>query len=153
MKKEKFERPSWDKYFAKICEDVSKRSTCFHRQIGSLVVDDKHRIVSTGYNGVVRKAPHCDITGCIKDEQHIESGMGHGICPAVHAEQNALLQAGKLAKGSTLYLNAFPCKICARMIVNAGVAKVVASGEYTDKDGLKILEDAEVDVKRVEFKK
>ena len=75
-----------------------------------------------------------------------KSGEGHEWCTAVHAEQNALLQAGKAARGSSLYLNAFPCKICARMIVNAGIKRVVVSGEYTDKDGLGILKDVGVEV-------
>ena len=131
-------RPSWDEYFAKIAEDVGYRSTCIkpNRQFGAIVVNDAHEIVSTGYNGMVRGAPHCEDVGCIKDEMDIPSGMGHGVCPAVHAEQNALIQAGRLAKGCSLYLNAFPCKICARLIVNAGIKKVITSGEYTDKEGL-----------------
>ena len=147
-------RPSWDEYFAKIAEDVAARSTCIkdERQFGAIIVNDAHEIVATGYNGMVRGAPHCSEVGCIKDEMEIESGMGHGICPAVHAEQNALIQAGRVAKGCTLYVNAFPCKICARLIVNAGIKKVVISGEYSDKEGLKILEDANVEVKHVKVK-
>jgi dCMP deaminase len=139
-------RPTWDKYFAKIAEDIAARSTCTRHKFGAIIVNDRHEIVATGYNGVVRGAEHCDIIGCIKDKQKIKSGTGHEICPAVHAEQNALLQAGKLAKNCTLYLNAFPCKICARLIVNAGISKVITSGEYTDKEGLEILKKAGVEV-------
>jgi len=144
-------RPSWDEYFAKIAEDVSRRSTCTRkdRQFGAIIVNDSHEIVSTGYNGVVRGAAHCEDVGCIKDEMNIPSGTGHEVCPAVHAEQNALIQAGRLAKGCTLYLNAFPCKICARLIVNSGVKKVVTSGEYTDREGLEIMKAAGVEVKHV----
>lgn len=152
MEQQKFQRPPWDDYFAKICADVARRSTCFRRQLGAIVVNDKHEIVATGYNGVVRGAQHCDVTGCIKDIEKIESGMGHGICPAVHAEQNALLQAGRHSNGCTLYLNAFPCKICARLIVNAGIKSVVTSGDYTDKDGLKILQDSGIDMRQVVVK-
>ena len=139
-------RPSWDEYFAKIVEDVSRRSTCTRRQIGSLIVNNEHEIVSTGFNGNVRGAPHCDDIGCIKDEMSIPSGSGHDWCTAVHAEQNALLQAGKAAKGATLYVNGFPCKICARLIVNAGIKKVVISGEYTSKEGLDILSNAGIEM-------
>jgi dCMP deaminase len=143
---EKLVRPSWDEYFAKIVEDVALRSTCFKRQIGAIVVNKDHEIVATGFNGNVRGAPHCDKIGCIKDEMGLKSGEGHEWCTAVHAEQNALVQAGKASKGSTLYVNAFPCKICARLTVNSGIQKVVISGEYTDRDGLKTLADAGIEV-------
>ncbi len=139
-------RPSWDRYFAKITEDVAARSTCIRHKFGAVITNDKHEIVATGYNGVVRGAPHCEDIGCIKDKQNIESGMGHGICPAVHAEQNALIQAGRNSFGCTLYVNAYPCKICARLMVNAGIKRVVISGEYADRDGLKILEDAGIEI-------
>lgn len=141
-------RPTWDEYFAKIIEDVALRSTCTRHQFGAVIVSEKKEIISTGYNGPVRGAPHCDTIGCVKDENNIESGMGHGICPAVHAEQNALIQAGKLSIGSTLYINGFPCKICARLIVNAGITRVVASGEYSDEEGLEILRNADVEISR-----
>lgn len=145
-------RPSWDEYFSRIAVDVGARSTCTKagRQLGAVIVNDKREIVATGYNGVVRGADHCEATGCIKEERAIESGMGHGICPAVHAEMNALLQAGKQSRGSTLYVNAYPCKICARLIVNAGIATVVTSGDYTDTEGLGILKAAGVDIRHVE---
>jgi dCMP deaminase len=143
-------RPSWDVYFARIVENVATRSTCIRHQFGAVIVNPDKEIISTGYNGPVRGAPHCDVIGCIKDQNNIESGMGHGICPAVHAEQNALLQAGKQARGATLYVNGFPCKICARLMVNAGIARVVISGEYTDKEGLEILEAAGIEVVHVD---
>lgn len=141
-----YTRPSWDEYFAIIVVDVARRSTCFKRQIGALVVNRDREIVATGYNGPVRGAPHCWDVGCVKEEKGFKSGEGHEWCVAVHAEQNALLQAGKQARGSTLYLNAFPCKICARMIVNSGISRVVISGTYTDRDGLKILENSGIEV-------
>ncbi|HEX54647.1 MAG: cytidine deaminase [Candidatus Altiarchaeales archaeon] len=142
-------RPSWDYYFSKIARDVAERSTCIRHKIGAVIVNEDHEIVATGYNGVVRGAPHCDEIGCIKDKNDIPSGTGHEICPAVHAEQNALIQAGRLSKGCTLYVNAFPCKICARLIVNAGIKRVVTSGEYTDKEGLKILKEAGIIVSHI----
>jgi dCMP deaminase len=133
------ERPSWDEYFSKIALDVAERSTCMRHRFGAVIVNEKHEIVATGYNGVVRGASHCSEKGCIKNRLGIQSGTGHEICPAVHAEQNALIQAGRGALNCTLYVNAFPCKICARLIVNSGITRVVASGEYTDKEGLEIL--------------
>ncbi len=139
-------RPSWDEYFARLALDIAARSTCIRRQFGAIVVNDKKEIISTGYNGVVRGAQHCEEIGCIKDEMSIASGLGHGICPAVHAEQNALIQAGRLASGCTLYINGFPCKICARLIVNSGIKRVVVSGGYSDEEGLKILQAAGVEL-------
>jgi len=145
-------RPSWDHYYAKIADDVAARSTCIRHKFGAIIANDKHEIVATGYNGVVRGAPHCEDIGCIKDEQDIDSGMGHGICPAVHAEQNALIQAGRNSINCTIYINAYPCKICARLIVNSGIRRAVISGDYTDKDGLKILEDAGIEVVHLDLK-
>jgi dCMP deaminase len=139
-------RPSWDKYFLNIVDNIKTRSTCTRRQFGAIVVNDKREIISTGYNGVVRGAEHCEDVGCVKDEMKIESGMGHGICPAVHAEQNALIQAGRLAEGATMYLNGFPCKICARLIANAGVKRLVMGGDYSDEEGLKILKGARIEM-------
>ncbi len=139
-------RPSWDEYFLNIVDNVKTRSTCTRRHFGAIVVNEKKEIISTGYNGVVRTAEHCEDIGCIKDEMGVESGMGHGICPAVHAEQNALIQAGRLAEGATLYLNGFPCKICARLIVNSGIRKLVMRGDYSDDEGLKILKQARVEL-------
>ncbi len=150
---DKFIRPSWDEYFANIAGDIALRSTCFRRQIGALVVSQDHEIVASGFNGNVRGGKHCDEIGCIKEKMGFKSGEGNDWCTAVHAEQNALLQAGKQSRGATLYVNAFPCKICARLIVNSGIKKVVISGEYPDTDGLKTLETCGVEVKHVIFKK
>ncbi len=144
-------RPSWDVYFSEIARRVAARSTCTKRRIGAVIVNRKHEIVATGYNGVVRGAPHCIDIGCIKEEKNIASGTGHEICPAVHAEQNALIQAGRNSLNCTLYVNAFPCKICARLIINAGITKVVTSGEYTDREGLDILKNAGVAIIHVEL--
>lgn len=145
-------RPTWDEYFSKIANDVAARSTCIRHKYGAVIVNEKHEIIATGYNGVIRGAPHCEDIGCIKDKLKIPSGKGHDLCPAVHAEQNALLQAGKAALGATLYVNAFPCKICARLIVNAGIKRVVISGNYTDEEGLEILKGANIDVVELKLK-
>ena len=147
------ERPTWDEYFAKIAEDVASRSTCLRHRFGAVIVNEKHEIVATGYNGVVRGAGHCMDSGCIKNKLGIKSGTGHEICPAVHAEQNALIQGGRQSANCTLYVNAFPCKICARLIVNSGINSVVVSGEYTDKDGLEVLKAAGVIVTHMDMKK
>jgi dCMP deaminase len=149
----KIKRPSWDEYFSKIATDVALRSTCIRHQFGAVIANEKHEMMATGYNGVVRGAPHCSEVGCVKNLNNIKSGTGHEICPGVHAEQNALIQAGRNSVGCTLYINAFPCKICARLIVNSGIKRVVVSGEYTDKEGLDVLKNAGVVVSHIDMKK
>ncbi len=143
--KEKPERIPWDEYWMNIVNDVAKRSTCLRRQIGALVVKN-NAIISTGYNGAPRGFPHCLDVGCRRDKLNIASGERHEECVGVHAEQNALLQAGRDANSATLYANAFPCKICAKLIINAGIKNVVMSGEYSDKEGLEYLKMAGIEL-------
>ena len=139
--KENPKRIPCDDYWMNIVNDVAKRSTCLRRQIGALVVKNDV-IISTGYNGAPRGCPHCLDVGCRRDKLNIASGERHEECVGVHAEQNVLLQAGRGAEGAKLYVNAFPCKICAKLIINAGVKEVVISGEYSDRDGLEYLKKA-----------
>lgn len=129
----------------KIVNDVATRSTCLRRQIGALVVKD-NVIVSTGYNGAPKGFPHCLDVGCRRDKLNIASGERHEECVGVHAEQNALLQAGRDAESATLYVNAYPCKICAKLIINAGIIKVVITGDYSDKEGLEYLKIAGIEI-------
>lgn len=129
----------------KIVNDVATRSTCLRRQIGALVVKD-NVIVSTGYNGAPKGFPHCLDVGCRRDKLNIASGERHEECVGVHAEQNALLQAGRDAESATLYVNAYPCKICAKLIINAGIIKVVITGDYSDKEGLDYLKIAGIEI-------
>jgi len=128
-----------------IVEDVAKRSTCLRRQIGALVVKN-NIIISTGYNGAPKGFPHCLDVGCRRDKLKIASGERHEECIGVHAEQNALLQAGRDAECATLYVNSYPCKICAKLIINAGIKRVVMSGEYSDREGLEYLRRAGIEL-------
>ena len=128
-----------------IVNDVATRSTCLRRQIGALVVKN-NVIVSIGYNGAPKGFPHCLDVGCRRDKLNIASGERHEECVGVHAEQNALLQAGRDAGGATLYVNAYPCKICAKLIINAGIIKVVITGDYSDKEGLEYLKIAGIEI-------
>jgi dCMP deaminase len=141
----KRQRIPWDEYWMKIVNDVATRSTCLRRQIGALVVKN-NVIVSTGYNGAPKGFPHCLDVGCRRDKLNIASGERHEECVGVHAEQNALLQAGRDAEGATLYVNAYPCKICAKLIINAGIIKVVIMGDYSDKEGLEYLKIAGIEI-------
>ena len=141
-------RPTLDQYFLKMTNLIASRSTCLRRKIGALLVRDK-RILSTGYNGAARTMPHCLDIGCLRDELGIKSGTELENCRAVHAEMNTIIQCaihGVSTEGSTLYVNAYPCKICSRLIINAGIKRVVTIGEYSDKEGLRMLEDAKIQV-------
>ena len=141
-------RPSIDEYFLEMTHIIAKRSTCKRRKIGAILVRDK-RILATGYNGAPKGMPHCLDVGCLRDERNIKSGTELENCRAVHAEMNVVIQSaihGVTTEGSTLYVNAYPCKICARIITNAGISRVVTIGKYSDEEGVEQLRKAGVKV-------
>jgi dCMP deaminase len=105
--------------------------------------------IATGYNGAPKGMPHCSEIGCLRDQLGIPSGTQHEICRGVHSEQNAIIQCaihGESTKGATLYVTGYPCKICAKMIINALIIRVVISGEYSDTEGVDLLKEAGVEV-------
>jgi len=128
------DRPSWDEYFLKITRQVAERSTCLRRQVGAILVRDKH-ILATGYNGAPRGLKHCDEVGCLREQLNVPSGERHELCRGLHAEMNAFIQAasfGVSTEGSTLYATDYPCSLCAKMAINAGVTRIVTVGDYPD---------------------
>ncbi len=138
-------RPSWNEYFMTIAELVSKRSTCLRRQVGCILVKDK-RILSTGYNGAPSGIPHCEEVGCLRED--IPPGERHELCRGLHAEQNAIIQAatfGVNITGSTLYSTHQPCSVCAKMLVNAGIKKIIIKEGYPDKLAKEILHSANIE--------
>ena len=144
-------RPSWDEYFLRITEQVAERSTCLRRHVGAILVKDK-RILATGYNGAPRGLRHCEEVGCLREQLGAPPGERHELCRGLHAEQNAFLQAasfGVSSEGATLYATVYPCSLCAKMAVNAGVQRIVTMGDYPDALSKEILEEAEVDVEVV----
>ncbi|MDR1400918.1 MAG: cytidine/deoxycytidylate deaminase family protein [Endomicrobium sp.] len=127
-------RPSWNEYFIKLAWLVAERSTCLRHHVGAIIVKDK-RILTTGYNGAAVGLHSCIHFGCLRNALNIPSGQRHEICRAIHAEQNAIIQGGYhgiSTKGATLYCTHSPCVLCAKMIVNAAIKKVVADVEYPD---------------------
>ncbi|MGM9525198.1 MAG: deoxycytidylate deaminase [Peptococcaceae bacterium] len=147
------ERPDWDHYFMEITSVVAKRSTCLRRQIGAILVKEKH-ILATGYNGAPKGLAHCVETGCLRQQLGIPSGERHELCRALHAEQNAIIQAANLGvsiQGSTLYSTTAPCSLCAKMLINAGVVRVVFSGEYPDKRAMDFFREAGVVVEQLKL--
>jgi len=141
-------RPSWDEYFMSIAYQVAKRSTCIRRKVGALLVRDR-RILTTGYNGPPTGLPHCIDVGCLRDRLGVPAGQRHELCRGLHAEQNALIQAaiyGVSVKGATLYCTHYPCSLCAKMLINAGVVKVVVAEEYPDELARQFFAEAGIEV-------
>ena len=146
-------RPDWDDYFMEIAYVVAKRSTCLRRQIGALLVKDRH-ILATGYNGAPRGLAHCGEVGCLREQLGVPSGERHELCRGLHAEQNTIIQAavqGICVAGSTLYCTASPCSLCAKMLINAGVERVVFVGVYPDERAMAYFEEAGVRVERTAY--
>jgi dCMP deaminase len=143
------ERPSWDTYFMQIAHLVSTRSTCPRRSVGAIVVKDKH-IVATGYNGAPSGLAHCPPDGDTTDWPRGCLIAGH-CSRSLHAEQNCLLQAAKIGlacSGATIYVTCQPCNTCAKMIINAGISRVVYEGDYPDDFSLELFRESRMDVFR-----
>ena len=141
-------RPSWETYFMDITERVATRSTCLRRTVGAVVVKDK-RMLTTGYNGAPSGIRHCRETGCLREKLNVPSGERHELCRGIHAEQNAIIQAalhGVSIKDSTLYCTNLPCSICAKMIINAGIKKIVYRSGYGDDLSREMLTEARVEI-------
>ena len=141
----------WDHRFMEMAQLVSTWASCYQeeRKVGAVIVKDK-RVMTTGYNGAPAGVSTCVERGeCLRKKLGIPSGTRHEMCYAVHAEQNAIIQAAKLGvniDGSTLYCTHQPCILCAKMIVNAGVVRVVYHSGYPDDFALDIFKEAGVQV-------
>ena len=141
-------RPSWDEYFMELTEVVATRSTCVRRRVGAIIVKDK-RILATGYNGAPSGLSHCGESGCIREKLNIPSGERHELCRGLHAEQNAIIQCavhGINMQGATLYSTTQPCVLCSKMLINAGIKRIVFHGAYPDELSLKLLEEAGIEL-------
>ena len=136
-------RPEWDEYFLNIAREVGRRATCLRRRYGAIIVKD-NIIISSGYNGAPRGETNCIDSGvCERERLHVPKGERYELCVAVHAEQNAIINAdSEKMNGATIYIvgvncadgstaSGEPCKLCRRMIINARIAKVV----YLASDG------------------
>ncbi len=141
-------RPSWDEYFMGITRAVASRATCLRRNVGAVVVKDK-RLLTTGYNGAPAGLPHCGEAGCLRQKLNIPSGQRQEICRGLHAEQNAIIQAGLYGvslQGATIYTTTFPCITCAKMIINAGISRLIYADSYPDEFSESFLRDAGVEI-------
>lgn len=145
---DKRQRPSWDQYFLELADLVASRSTCRRRQVGAVLVR-KERIISTGYNGAPRGLAHCLEIGCLREEMQIPSGHRYELCRGVHAEQNAIINAafyGVSTQDAVIYCTNQPCLICARMIINAGIIRVVHRGDFDDSLAIQFLQEAGIEI-------
>lgn len=130
---------------------VAKRSTCLRRQVGAVLVRDK-KILATGYNGAPSGLEHCLEIGCLREKLGIPSGERHELCRGLHAEQNAIIQAayhGVGIRGATLYCTNHPCIICSKMIINAGIQKIVFEQGYADSLARQMLKESKVRIQKV----
>jgi len=144
---EQISRPTWDQYFMKLAWLVAERSTCVRHHVGAVIVRDK-RILTTGYNGAASGIKDCLELGCLRNAMNIPSGTRHEICRAIHAEQNAIIQAGTHGiniKGGTLYCTHSPCILCAKMIANAKIKRVVMCIEYPDESFKALFDEAGIE--------
>jgi dCMP deaminase len=130
---------------------ISGWASCYqeNRKIGAVIVKNK-RIMTTGYNGAPAGVKTCVERGeCLRRKLNIASGTRAEVCYATHAEQNAIIQAAKIGvstEGATIYITLQPCVICAKMLVNAGIKRIVFRGEYPDELSKAILEEADVEL-------
>ena len=141
----------WDIRFLEMAEFIGEWSSCYqtNRHVGAVIVKDK-RILTTGYNGAPSGIVSCkERNECLRKKLNIPSGTMHEVCYAVHAEQNAICQAAKLGisvEGATIYVTHQPCTICTKMIINAGIKKVVYKHGYPDDFSKVLLEEAGVEL-------
>lgn len=141
-------RVSWDEYFMDITSVVATRSTCLRRQVGAVIVKDR-RIIATGYNGAPRGLEHCQEVGCLREQQQIASGQRHELCRALHAEQNAIIQAavsGVSIADGILYTNVFPCVLCAKMLINSRISRIIYAVDYPDELSHSLLQAAGIEL-------
>lgn len=131
--KEKYVRPSWDEYFMEVMEAISKRATCDRGKSGCVIVKNK-QILVTGYVGSPKGLPHCDDVGHqLKKALNEDGTISEHCVRTVHAEQNAICQAAKLGvpvDGATVYCRMTPCRVCAMLLINCGIVRVVCERKY-----------------------
>jgi dCMP deaminase len=130
---------------------AARRSSCLRRAVGAVLVKDR-RLLATGYNGVPSGVTHCEVTGCLRERLNVPSGERHELCRGLHAEQNAIIQAafhGVSIRDAVLYCTNLPCIICAKMLINAGVRRVVYIEGYSDPLTSEMLSEVGMELVRM----
>jgi dCMP deaminase len=144
-------RPSWDSYFMQLASLAAQRSNCMKRAVGCVLVGRGRQVISTGYNGTPRKLTNCGEGGCARCNSGETSGVGLATCLCLHAEENALLEAGRerIREGSVLYCNTCPCLTCSIKIVQVGISEVVYNQGYSmDGEAAAVFRNAGVDLRQ-----
>ncbi|MFW5928509.1 MAG: deoxycytidylate deaminase [Thermoplasmatota archaeon] len=142
------DRPTVDEYFMTMAELAASRSTCLRRHVGAVIVRDK-QVISSGYNGAPKDLPHCEEVGCRREQMNVKSGTRHELCRGVHAEQNAVIQAavfGVSVKDGTLYCTHHPCVLCMKILINAGIKRIVYKEGYPDELAREIIEESDIEI-------
>ena len=131
-------RPTWDEYFMELARVAATRSTCPRAQVGAVLARE-HRVLTTGYNGAPSGCAHCSDVGCLMVDGHCKR--------AVHAEANTIVQAalhGVNVRGATAYCTHQPCEACSKLLISAGIARIVYEHSYEDAVALELLREAGV---------
>ena len=131
---------------------ASRRSSCLRRAVGAVLVKDR-RLLATGYNGVPSGVTHCEVTGCLREKLNVPSGERHELCRGLHAEQNAIIQAafhGVSIRDAVLYCTNLPCIICAKMLISAGVRRIVYLEGYADPLTEEMIREVGMELVRLE---
>lgn len=127
-------RPPWDSYFMALAGLAAQRTNCMKRRVGCVISRDR-RVVATGYNGTPSGVTNCCDGGCPRCNADSTKGAALDLCLCLHAEENAIIEAGRdRCQGSTLYTTLFPCILCAKKIVQAGIKRIVFNSEYSSDD-------------------
>ncbi|MDY6844490.1 MAG: cytidine/deoxycytidylate deaminase family protein [Thermodesulfobacteriota bacterium] len=143
------ERISWNRYFVEITRLIAQRSTCVEEKMGATIVKDR-RILTTGYSGAPKGLAHCLDIGCLREKMRIAKGEKIEICRGLHAIQNALIQAaifGVKIGDSTIYTTHPPCILCAKMLINIGIEKIVIIEGIPQGLARDLLEEGKIDIK------
>lgn len=142
----------WEDYFINLAEQIAVRSTCKRKQVGCVITGENY-VLSTGYNGALPKHPECLDLGCLRDELNIKSGTEKHICRSMHAEQNAVAAAarnGVSLKDATCYVTLYPCVGCAKMLIMAGVKKIVAKEKGKNQEAQDLFKKSKIIVNIME---
>ncbi|OXV05127.1 hypothetical protein Egran_07105 [Elaphomyces granulatus] len=143
-------RPNWDQYFMQLASLAAQRSNCMKRRVGCVLVRE-HRVISTGYNGTPRNTKNCNEGGCPRCNHGEAGGTSLSMCLCIHAEENALLEAGRerIGKGAVLYCDTCPCLTCTVKIAQVGISEVVYSKGYSmDEESAAILRGAGINLRQ-----
>lgn len=140
--------------FMNIALEESQKANCAKGKVGAVIVlNDK--VLGKGNNSVPNNCKICTIDNCLRKKYSLKSGEKQELCRAVHAEQNAILNSlkdGEDIKNSTMYVTKSPCMICAKLIINSGISKIVYANKYPDLEAFKILNEAGILTEYYEFK-